>query len=143
AMPATVSYTGYDVPKLAAATERLLLMEYDYHWGGAPTSGANAPLPPVQSALGGYLQQVPASALAMGVPYYGYDWPTAGANPAAATQGAGKTVLFSDVFARFASYGRLWDTSSQTPWFHYSSGAQDRQGWVDDDQSLALKYKLI
>ncbi len=140
AMPASVGYGGYDVPNLAAATERLLLMEYDYHWRASPTSGANSPLAAVETAVNGFLAQAPAASIAMGVPYYGYDWPTATDSPGSNTSAGGSTVLFRDVFGKFATYGRLWDSASQTPWYRYAAGAQPHQGWVDDDQSLALKF---
>jgi len=76
AMPSTTAYSGYDVPALAAAADRLLLMEYQYHWSGSGAAGAVAPLDVVQQAVDGYLSRAPAASFAMGVPYYGYEWPT-------------------------------------------------------------------
>jgi hypothetical protein len=143
ALPASTGYSGYDAVALAATTERLLLMEYDYHWRTAPTSGAVSPLPPVEQGVGTFLAVAPAASIAMGVPYYGYDWPTAGASPGATTLGGGTAIVFKTVFANFATYGRLWDSPSQTPWYRYMSGAQQRQAWVEDDQSLALKYQYV
>ena len=142
AMPATASFAGYDVPALAAAADRLLLMEYDYHPRGASTAGATAPLPSVQAALDGYLASAPASSIALGVPYYGYDWPTASAAAGSSTSAAGTAVLFSDVFGKFTAHGRTWDAASQTPWYAYAAGTQMHQGWVEDGQSLALKFQL-
>ena len=143
AMPSSTGYTGYDAAGLAAVTERLLLMEYDYHWRTAPISGANSPLPPVESAVGTFLAVAPAASMALGVPYYGYDWPTATASPGSGTLSGGTTVLFKDVFARFSTWGRLWDSASSTPWYQYSASGQQHQGWVDDGQSLALKYQFV
>lgn len=143
AMPATTSYSGYDVKALAAASERLLLMEYDWHWRTAPTSGANAPLPSVTAAVDGFLALAPAASMAMGVPYYGWDWPTAAASPGASTTAGGASVLFGSVFANFASYGRLWDAGSQTPWYTYLASGQQHQAWVEDGESLALKYQAV
>jgi spore germination protein YaaH len=142
AMPATTSYSGYDVPQLAAAANRLLLMEYDYHWRTGPTSGAVAPLPDVQRAVDGYLAKVPATALAMGVPYYGYEWPTSSAAAGASTTGPGNSVLFESGFTKLSTYGRIWDSASQTPWYTFVASAQPRQGWVEDGESLALKYRF-
>ena len=141
AMPATASYGGYDVPRLATLSSQLLLMEYDYHWRTGPSAGAVSPLASVENAVDGYLALVPAGAIAMGVPYYGYEWPTASLTVGAATTGTGTSVLFDSAFTKFAAYGRVWDTASQTPWYTYSSG-QPRQGWVEDGESLALKYRF-
>ncbi len=140
AMPATISYSGYDFPALAAAADRLLLMEYDFHWRTGPSAGAVAPLPDVQRAVDGYLGRVSASSLAMGVPYYGYEWPTSSTSTGAATTGAGTSVLFESGFAKLSSWGRIWDAASQTPWYAVSPGP--RQGWIEDGDSLALKFQL-
>jgi spore germination protein YaaH len=149
AMPSSTGWSGYDAPALAAATERLLLMEYDFHSGGS-NAGPQAPLTTggfwgasVEGAVGTFLAVVPASALAMGVPYYGLEWPTVSAVPGAGSAGSASTVLFKNAFAKFAAYGRLWDAPSQTPWYEYSAGGQEHQGWVDDGQSLALKYQYV
>jgi spore germination protein YaaH len=142
AMPATTAYSGYDVPMLAAAANRLLLMEYDYHWRTGPTAGAIAPLASVQSAVDSYLARVPPESIAMGVPYYGYEWPTSSASAGAATMGGGTSVLFESAFAKFASYGRIWDGTSQTPWYVFASSGQTRQGWMEDAESLGLKYRF-
>lgn len=142
AMPASTGYTGYDAAALSEVAT-LLLMEYDYHWRTAPTSGAVSPLPPVESGVNTFLAVAPAAKIAMGVPYYGYDWPTATTSAGSSTTGAGSTVLFSAVFGKFSTYGRLWDSTSQTPWYRYSASSQNHQGWADDEQSLALKYDFV
>ena len=142
AMPATTAYSGYDVPALAAVADRLLLMEYDFHWRTGPSAGAVAPLPDVQRAIDGYLARVPAASLAMGVPYYGYEWPTTSDVAGAPTTGPGMSVLFETGSGKVSTWGRLWDDASQTPWYAFMSGPQPRQGWVDDGASLALKFQL-
>lgn len=143
AIPSTTSYTGYDAAELSSVTERLLLMEYDWHWRTSPVAGANAPLPSVENAVAAFLSVAPASAMAMGVPYYGFDWPTATASAGSSALDAGTTVLFSAESGKFATYGRLWDPGSQTPWYEYAASGQEHQGWVDDGQSLALKYQVV
>jgi spore germination protein len=142
AMPATTSYSGYDVQGLAAAADRLLLMEYEYHWRGAPSAGANAPLASVQTAVDAYLARAPAASLAMGVPYYGYEWPTTSTASGASTTAPGTAVLLESVYGKFTAYGRVWDPASQTPWYAVTANGQARQGWVEDGDSLALKYRF-
>ena len=142
AMPASASYGGYDVPRLATLANRLLLMEYDYHWRTGPSAGAVSPLPSVKNAVDGYLALAPAGAIAMGVPYYGYEWPTTTLTAGAATTGTGTSVLFDSAFTKLATYGRVWDTASQTPWYAYAAVGQPRQGWVEDGESLSLKYRF-
>ena len=140
AMPATTGYSGYDVPALAASTDRLLLMEYNWHWSTGPSAGAVAPLASVQDAVDGYLARAPPASIAMGVPYCGYEWPTTSASAGAATTGAGSAVLFESAFAKFSAYGRIWDAAAQSPWYGFAG--QTLQGWVEDGDSLALKYRF-
>jgi len=142
AMPASASYGGYDIPALASRANRLLLMEYDYHWRTGPSAGAVSPLASVENAVDGYLALAPVGAIAMGVPYYGYEWPSTTLTAGAATTSTGTSVLFDSVFTKFATYGRIWDTASQTPWYAYAAAGQPRQGWVEDGESLALKYRF-
>ena len=152
AMPANTGLAGYDSVALAASCERLLPMEYDYHYGGS-NAGPQAPLTTggfwsasIAGGINTFLNAgVPASAIAMGVPYYGMDWPTVSSAPGAGKTSGGSTstVLFKDAFAKFTTYGRLWDSPSQTPWYEYSVAGQEHEGWVDDGQSLALKYQMV
>lgn len=150
AVPPGLGYKGYDPAGLSAAADRLLIMFYDYHWSSAPSTGPVAPLTKggfwgsaVASDLDAYLAVAPAAKLALGVPYYGNDWPAASDQRNAATLAKGTAVLVKSAIPNAASRGRLWDAASQTPWYTYlDSGGARRQCWYDDDQSLALKFRL-
>ena len=91
-----VDWSGvYDYANLAANSDGLFIMAYDYHWAGATTAGPVAMLD--SSATWGtyatrwtvndYLTKTSGDHLILGVPYYGYDWPTASQNtvPSSAT----------------------------------------------------------
>ncbi|MBS2023633.1 MAG: hypothetical protein JST92_14615 [Deltaproteobacteria bacterium] len=149
AVPPGLGYKGYDPAALSSAADRLLIMFYDYYWGSAPNTGPVAPLTKgsfwgasVTTDLDTYLTVAPAAKLAMGVPYYGYDWAAASASRNAKTSSKGTAVLVKSAIPNGAQRGRIWDADSQTPWYTYvdSSGAR-RQAWYDDDQSLALKFR--
>jgi hypothetical protein len=152
AMPAYPPWDpGYDIPGLGSAADRLLLMEYDWHWSSAPNAGPVAPLTAGgvwgksdTEGLASYLSATDKHKLALGVPFYGYDWPTVSETALdAATQGRSAVVLYRNAAADAAAHGgRLWDTASQTPWYHYSASSQAHQAWFEDAQSLGLKYDL-
>jgi spore germination protein len=150
AMPSDVSYPGYDVAALGAVASRLLLMEYDFHDDGIDATGPVAPLTKgkvwdsdVESAVDGYLKLVPPSRLAMGLPFYGYDWPAASSTAGAKTQGQGESVDLADAIAAAEKNGRRWDDVSQTPWYAYKDGAQWHQVWYDDVESLRRKARFL
>ena len=151
ATPSSVGYHGYDFARLAAATERILIMAYDYHWTSAPNTGPVAPLTAgtfwngsVSHDVSGVLGVAPPAKLAMGVPYYGNDWPAASDQRNAATTGTAKAVLAKSAIPNSATYGRSWDADSQTPWYHYqTSVGVVHQGWYDDAESLTAKYQFV
>jgi len=140
AMPAIASQAP-DAAALAA-NALLLSMQYDYHWGSSPTTGAVAPLPSVTGQVDAYLRRIAPSVFSLGVPWYGFDWPASGAAPGASTTARAAPVFARDAVVRAAQFGRKWDAPSQTPWYTYTSAGQRHQAWYDDSQSLALKYSL-
>ncbi len=148
-MPSQPGHPGYDTAALQAASDRLFLMEYDYAVRDSPSAGPGAPLSKgalwpldIESALDGYLALTPPASLVLGVPYYGNEWPTASSAPGAAVTADGIAILFRDGFGKLASFGRQWESASQTPWYTYAAGGQTFQGWIEDGESLSLKYAL-
>lgn len=136
----------YDQDSLAKVTDGLMIMDYDFYWAGASTSGPVAPLTGgtynVSWSIDHYLETTGFNRdkIIMGVPYYGYDWPTQDSLPYSPTTGTGQAVYYYNAQYNASVYGRLWDTTSQTPWYRYMSGGGWRQCWYDDDTSLGLKY---
>lgn len=139
----------FQCKQLAQATDGLFIMGYDYHWSGSSNSGAVSPLTGgtynVTNTVSYYLSETDydSSKLILGIPYYGYDWPTAGTEPGSQTQGTGSAKIYSVAESEANSYGKLWDNSSQTPWYRYCISSQWHQCWYDDSTSLGLKYDLV
>lgn len=152
AMPAVDWSHAYDVAGLAAASDLLMIMGYDYHWRtSAP--GPVAPLstgPPwssrdVESTVADYTSALGAAGLAklvLGMPLYGYDYPSTSAVAGASATGAATAVVYRSARVQAQQYGRQWDQASQTPWYVYQSGGAWHQVWYDDEQSLGLKIDL-
>ena len=132
----------YDVAALAPAVDGFFVMAYDMNSQSVPS--ATAPL-----VGGGYndteaLQEftaaVPASKVILGVPYYGYDWPTTDGTRAA--QATGGESPLSDGVIDSSGHPTYWDPSTQTPWTAYQVGSQWHETFFDDPTSLALKAQL-
>lgn len=145
--PAVDWSDAFDYSKLAAYTDGLLIMGYDYHYVGSSQAGPVAPLDgggkwndlSVRSTINTYLQYAPANKLILGVPYYGYDWPVDSANVPANTTGSASAKSYSTIIKNYSSYKRLWDSTSSTPYKKYSG----QQLWYDDASSLGKKYDLV
>lgn len=139
----------FDPLTLAQVTDGLFIMGYDYHWTGSDEAGPVAPLTGWGYNVTGSVQYWVTQSgnardkIILGVPYYGYDWPTVGPNPYSSTVGSGSAVLYETAYYESQVYGLLWDNESQTPWYHYQVGSQWHQTWFDNDSSLGLKYDLV
>jgi spore germination protein YaaH len=132
----------YDVAALAPAVDGFFVMAYDMNSRSVPS--ATAPL-----VGGGYsdaeaLQQftavVPAQKVILGVPYYGYDWPTTDGTRTA--QATGGESPLSDGVITSSGHPTYWDPATQTPWTAYQVGTQWHETFFDDPTSLALKAQL-
>lgn len=64
----------YDRARLAETVDYMIVMTYDEHWASSPVAGSVASLPWVEKGLQGVLEEVPASKLLLGVPYYTRLW---------------------------------------------------------------------
>lgn len=149
--PAVDWNNGYDFAKLAEASDGLMIMAYDYHWSSASQAGPVAPYDDsskwggynVVSTLETYLTATgdDRGKLILGVPYYGYDWPTSSASVPTNTTGTGTAKAYNDIQADLASgKSRKWDEDSRSPYYNYGSY---RQVWYEDASSLNYKYDLV
>jgi len=132
----------YDVAALAPALDGFFVMAYDMNSRTSPS--ATSPL-----VGGGFndteaLQQftavVPASKVILGVPYYGYDWPTTDGTSTA--QATGSESPLSDSVIAASGHPTYWDPTTLTAWTSYQVGSQWHETYFDDPTSLALKAQL-
>jgi spore germination protein YaaH len=158
------SNTGVDTKAVAAASSGgVVLMTYDYHWGGDSIAGPNAPLfgnngSNVNDTITWALHNgtMPAADVLMGIAWYGREYPTTGPEYQAATN-CSKAVPDQTAKAYQAPLalkrartlgegGALWDATSQTPWYKFQDPTRPYlwwEGYFDDARSLALKYELV
>lgn len=146
ATPAVDWSNAFDYSALADTTGGMFIMAYDYSWSGSSVAGPVSPLTGwgtynVRWTENNYLTYSGGQRgkLILGLPYYGYEWPTTSGNAHSSTTGSGTAIIYTTAKPNAQAYGELWDSESQTPWYAYNSGGW-HQGWYDDDQSLLLKY---
>jgi spore germination protein YaaH len=98
----------------------------------------------------------PREKLLFSLPFYGYEWPVESDAPRAATTGMAQTVTFAPVDAQVLPdirlnaqqqaqrHGLLRDAGSGSPFYRYQDEqGQWRQGWFEDDVSLAAKLAWL
>jgi spore germination protein YaaH len=148
-LPAVDWSDVWDVAAIDPYVTFHMIMGYDYYWKGSANAGSVAPLDngggiSVRKSVTDFLGKgVPKAKLLLGVPYYGYEWPTASDQRGAATQGQGTARVYTAASDLANQHGRKWDAEWKTPWYAYQSAGQWHQGHYDDPESLGLKYDLV
>lgn len=145
----------YEVKPLSEVTDGIFIMAYDFSTASSERAAPNAPLTgspktywyDISSAIGDFLASgAHPDKLILGVPYYGYDWPTSGQAPkSVVVPGRSRAVTYDMVRTIIEQHGgvRKWDYEAQSPYVAYHEGGQERVIYYDDAESLALKYDAI
>lgn len=145
----------YDIGRLAKTTDGVMMMAYDFYYPGSENAGPSAPLYgynngrgpywyDVSTAVEDFLKVADASKIIMGVPYYGWDYPTASPEPTSA-RSRGAAFATTNEYAQeneLISTTPIggWDENAQVSWRAY----WDVDGWhvvyLENNKSLSKKY---
>ena len=122
-----VDHRAYDVARLQAVSDWLLLMAYDQHnLPGKP--GPVAAYPWVQAAIQQLKREVAPNKVLLGIAGYGYDWGPSSVEP----------LSFGQALQRAGSASTIhWDVAAREPWYTYR--ATDGTGhtvWFSDGASM-------
>ncbi len=132
----------YNIAALAPAVDGFFIMAYDVNNQFSPS--ATSPEAPGgfsdTEALQQYTAVAPASKVILGLPFYGYDWPTNNGTITAKATGAG-TPLSDGVIAA-SGHPTYWDATTQTAWTSYKVGSQWHETFFDNPTSLAVEARL-
>ncbi len=136
----------FNCTMLSDYVDMFYIMAYDYHWQYSPVSGPVSPLRGeeycVEHTLDHYLKQAHPSKFILGLPLYGWDWPTKNDEKHSETLGPGSAVVLWKAVRNAEIYGRRWDDETKSAWYAYRKGSVWHQCWYEDPESLALKYRL-
>lgn len=144
ATPAVDWSGAFDYDLLAAYSSGLFIMGYGYHWSGG-NPGPIAPLfggspwsvYSLEWTVDDYITWgAPLDKIVLGLPLYGYDWPTTNTNVPGTSTGSGSAVVYTSAVSKGLQYGRYWDTVTHTP---YAFPDSVSQLWYDDQESIEDK----
>ena len=131
-----------DVAAMAPALDGYFVMAYDMNSKSQPSPTSPLFGPPFTDALAleEFCKVVPPSKVILGLPFYGYDWPTVNGSPSSAATGPESPL--SDATISGAGHPTFWDPVTDTPWTAYQDGTQWHRTYFDDPTSMALKAQL-
>ncbi len=147
--PAVNWSSAFNLTALADSCDGIFIMGYAFWGSWSSTSGPNSPLTggsinitdTVLDEYGAVTQNHPEK-LILGLPYYGGHWTTTSSSPRSSVIAWQGSTRFKNDEPAAQTYGRLWDATSQTPWYRYQEGSTWHQVWYDDAESLGLKYQF-
>jgi spore germination protein YaaH len=140
----------FDIVSLNQYVDYFVIMGYDYYYGGSSTAGATDPLYDnsycLTNTLTYYLKQgVTPSKLILGLPYYGYSYPTSSSAIHSTTTGSGSAVLFKTVLANSNGYYStpIWDSASYTNYYNYQISSAWHQCWIDNYYTMGKRIDMV
>ncbi|MCC6551079.1 MAG: T9SS type A sorting domain-containing protein [Ignavibacteriaceae bacterium] len=141
--------SGYNLSGLASSCDYIFIMGYAFWGSWSSTSGACSPLTggsinitnTVVTQYSWMTNNTPQK-LILGIPYYGLKWKTQTDAPHSPVIDYISSSRFKTDVTAAQTYGRLWASDQQVPWYRYQINNEWYQVWYDDDSSLGLKYAL-
>lgn len=157
----------WDLNKLKDSVDYIVIMAYDYHRASSTQAGPIAPLRggcstggrvdstvcleyDVLGSVADNLKQIPPEKIVLGIPFYGYEWQTAGtdflANTYEKTGGTATYKRIQDLLSapdQVSSLSALWSQSTLSPYIVYKEGTSIFQIHYEDARSLGLKLDLV
>lgn len=135
----------WDLPSLGKVADHIIVMAYDFTRPSSAYSGPVAPLDEIKQAIAAFAQSVPTNRLVLGVPYYGYEWPTYSKEPESRTLARGYIATYKRIkdLVLSATSKSGWDDASSTPYIISTESGRTTQIFYDNLLSLALKYDFV
>jgi spore germination protein YaaH len=132
----------YDIPALNPYVNGFFVMAYQLNLQSAASPGS--PLTSTmfsnRQAVEQYDGVVPSSKVLLGLPFFGYDWPTTNGTLTAKASGAPSIITYGQELS--SGHPIYWDGVTDTGWTSYKVGAQWHEAYFEDPQSLYLGAEL-
>lgn len=134
-------YEAHDYPALGEASNRVLLMTYEWGYTYGPAM-AVSPVNRVREVLDYAVTEIPRDKIYMGIPNYGYDFTlpyVQGVSRANSLSNVGAVELAAEVGANIQ-----YDEQSQSPYFiYFDDQGRQHEVWFEDARSILAKLDLF
>jgi hypothetical protein len=132
----------YDIPALSHDVDGFFVMAYQLNLRASTGSGSplTSSMFSNQTTVNQYANAAPASKVILGLPFFGYDWPTSDGTLGAHAEGGPAIVTY----AQEASSGHpiYWDAVTDTAWTSYQVGHQWHEAFFENPDSLYLAAQM-
>ncbi len=130
----------YDREALSRCTDYLMLMAYDQHPKGSDIAGPVAALDWTEDAILGVLEQVPASQLILGVPFYTRIWKT---NEGTVTDAPAASMAEVQKIIAEKNLTTVWNEEEKLHYAEYQEDDSLHKIWIEDVDSCSARIDLI
>ena len=132
----------YDLPALSHYVDGFFVMAYQLNLRASANAGSpmTSSMFSNQTAVDQYVAVAPATKVILGLPFFGYDWPTSNGALGAQAEGGPSIVTY----AQEASSGHpiYWDADTDTAWTSYQVGQQWHEAFFENPNSLYLAAQM-
>ncbi|MEV5158822.1 glycosyl hydrolase family 18 protein [Streptomyces sp. NPDC053728] len=129
----------WDYAALGRVADRVRIMGYNLHWSGGDP-GPLADTHWYEDILARATALVPPAKLEMGLPAYGWNWPSDSTSTAAT-----RHVTWKEAEELRLEQGAPYrfDEVSGTPYFTYDDGTESREVWYQDARGIAAHLPVL
>lgn len=129
----------YDRATQGEVADYVVIMGYDEHYAGSETAGPVASIGYVETGIINTLEEVPASKVINGIPFYSRIWDTTGVT---VSSSAVDMKVASDYFTNH-SIEKVWDDETCQYYGEFTEGGTLHQIWLEDAESIEVKLNVM
>lgn len=146
----------FDFSIMEPEVDHYIVMGYAYYYQGSSTAGPCDPLYHFGSSYNYtlskttsyYLDQgCPKDKFVLGLPYYGYEWPTNSLSIPSSTTGSGSAKTYSVVknntSGNYSTGNHTWDADSYTDIYAFTSGGQNKQTFITLEDGFNKRLEFV
>jgi len=138
-----VDATGfYDVTALSPYVDGFFVMAYQLNLASPLSSESTLTSSMIsnQTALDGYISAVSPGKVILGLPFFGFDWPTT--NGTLTAQATGGPTVVTDEQETATGRPMYWDPFTDSAWTSYQVGSQWHEAFFENPNSLYLESQM-
>lgn len=146
----------FDFAIMEPEVDQYIVMGYAYYYQGSSTAGPCDPLYhfgtsynyTLSKTTSYYIDQgCPKDKFILGLPYYGYEWPTSSLSVPASTTGTGSAKTYSVVknntSGNYSTANHIWESDSYTDIYAFTSGGQNKECFITLEDGFNKRLEFV